>query len=274
MISIASSTSIIYFVPRYAGYLLCFGFIYYSKAERRTPDIAWVSFSNKAYGRTLQRIEEQAKLMNVFTSLYALTETDLEPDFWLKHQKFMKTSRGFGYWIWKPQILIQTMEKSPELSYILYTDAGCTLNLEGIPRLNEYISLLNASNRFALGFQILHAESTWTKADVMHLLNYTTVVDKRSMQVCSTTVLFVNCHQSREFVRKWKFYMESDYHNIDDSPSKIINSKPFSEHRHDQSIFSIMMKQHDQLIIPDETYWDPLWSEYKRYPIHATRIRG
>ena len=49
--------------------------------------------------------------------------------------------------------------------------------------------------------------------------------------------------------------------------------KNFKFHRHDQSIFSLIRKKFNPLIIKDETYFDDFNSiEAKKFPFHATRI--
>jgi len=57
-------------------------------------------------------------------------------------------------------------------------------------------------------------------------------------------VLFLVCQETRDFVNEW-YNVGCDYHNIDDSPSIIKNLDSFIEHRHDQSIFSLLTKKYD-----------------------------
>jgi hypothetical protein len=53
-------------------------------------------------------------------------------------------------------------------------------------------------------------------------------------------------------VYKW-YEVGTNYHLIDDSPSKLPNDSRFEEHRHDQSIFSILRRQHGSDIMYDQT---------------------
>ena len=64
------------------------------------------------------------------------------------------------------------------------------------------------------------------------------------------TILFLVCKETRLFVNEW-YEISSDYHNIDDSVSVTPNFGCFREHRHDQSIFSLLTKKHN---IFSETY--------------------
>jgi hypothetical protein len=56
--------------------------------------------------------------------------------------------------------------------------------------------------------------------------------------------MFLICDKTRDFVNKW-YEIACDYHNIDDSPSINKNLHCFREHRHDQSIFSLLTKKYN-----------------------------
>jgi len=58
-----------------------------------------------------------------------------------------------------------------------------------------------------------------------------------------------------------------NYHLLNDEPSISKNYEEFIEHRHDQSIFSIIRKKFNTYYIEDETY--PIG--IKEFPIWATR---
>ena len=60
-----------------------------------------------------------------------------------------------------------------------------------------------------------------------------------------------------------------------ESISIIPNDSGFIDHRHDQSLFSLLRKKYGTISIPDETYSEN-WSDsnIKNKPIHATRKSG
>ena len=57
-------------------------------------------------------------------------------------------------------------------------------------------------------------------------------------------LLFKICNKTRDLVNQW-YELCCDYHNIDDSPSITKNLDCFKEHRHDQSIFSLLTKKYN-----------------------------
>ena len=58
---------------------------------------------------------------------------------------------------------------------------------------------------------------------------------------------------------------------IDDSPSSTPNALDFKENRHDQSVFSILMKLNKAQIYPITHIWSYTWFFMGYYPIWAKR---
>ena len=56
---------------------------------------------------------------------------------------------------------------------------------------------------------------------------------------------------------------------------KIVSNDPeFIDHRHDQSLFSLLRKKYGTILIPDETWYPDFRNpQVLNYPILATRIR-
>jgi hypothetical protein len=88
------------------------------------------------------------------------------------------------------------------------------------------------------------SEKKYNKMDLIEKLymNKDVYLNKTMRQ--AGAVLFLMCDKVREFVNEW-YELGCDYHNIDDSPSIIKNFDCFKEHRHDQSIFSLLIKKNN-----------------------------
>lgn len=233
-----------------------------------------VNFKN-----ALRTIENEAKNLNIFDKIYIYNETKLDNSFLEKHLSFMKSNRrGFGYWIWKPQVIKQTFATLKDGDTIVYADSGCRLNKSGLNRLLEYKSLCENSEsknvsfplsyRFNLdGSKSSHFEKLWTKGDVYNMFD---LKDKEPAQLVGGIFLITKCDKTVEMVDKWLSLAEN-YHNIDDSPSVIPNNPGFKEHRHDQSLWSVIRKHYGtEMLEVDETYYTNFDKNMDK-PIHAIR---
>lgn len=236
--------------------------------------IFFTTFADTRLRRTQQRIYQEAMSMNVFQQCFLWDETKLSSEFINQFWPYFSSQpRGFGYYVWKPYIIEKTLEQIPENSYLFYIDVGCVVNTNGQKRLLEYISLLESSGKSVLGFQLTHKEKTWTKMDLLERMNYTFPEQMDTFQCLSGIILFKNTPEGRDFVRKWRTIMEENTHWRDDAPSIAPNDPTFQEHRHDQSVFSILLKQYGGVILDDETWWPDIWDQCTHYPFHARRLK-
>lgn len=237
-----------------------------------------VSFCDRKYIKTLNRLKFQAHQMGVFDHVCCYDETILDSDFIEKYKYRLQTSpRGFGYWVWKPYVILKTLEKMEENDILVWVDGGCTLNPNGIKRLHEYFDIIQKSPFGILGFQIGVIEKQWSKMDLLKELE----VDQdenilNSQQVISGAFFLRKCEHTMKIMNKWNEIIQMQ-HLIDDSPSIAPNVENFAMHRHDQSVFSILMKKYGSELIGDETYFKQCHPESTtdgtNFPVWATRIK-
>ena len=231
------------------------------------------------YGGALQRCEKQAKEFGIFSDVYSVDENDLMKNFssfWESHKDFMLGNRrGFGYWIWKSYLISELLENIPEDSIIFYMDSGCQLNPKGMNRFKEYCDYTMEYG--GLVFNLNLPELQWTKSDTYHRVFGKLSDDVTEMQHVGGINFFKNTPKTLKFVKEWQqICCEDNYHYIDDAPSTKQNHDMFKEHRHDQSVFSLLIKKYGNFcVVDDETYWSPNWNiDGKDYPIWAERNSG
>lgn len=251
------------------------------------------SFANSRYVSALDRLQHQINRIKFFDHSFLYSESDLSDDFRLTNKHYLKeNSRGFGYWIWKPYIILDTLSKMNDGDCLLYIDAGCHINAKGTKRLSRYFDILESSESGIIGFQLGYhefcagffrrhvsksnyfKERNWTKGD---LLDYFGVRDNLSIvdtpQVLSGIILIRKSKSTVEFVQNWAKVYKENFHLIDDSVSLSPNLDGFIENRHDQSVFSILCKQGDvSLFSTDEVEGEE--SIVRDFPILALRDIG
>lgn len=237
----------------------------------------FLSFGNRDYYTALDRIKAQAKQFNIFDFIFIFNDKELEnfENFWKTHQYFiLENPKGHGYWLWKPFLVLKTLEKMDENDILVYADAGCNLNIHGKERLGEYFVIAEESKFGILSFQMGgNLEKSWTKMDLIKFLDCSQQ-ELNSGQLIATAFVLRKCFHSVELVRKW-FETSCLYHYLDDSKSKSQNDVSFHEHRHDQSIFSILRKKYGTEILQDETWFHPDWiNDGRNYPIWGTRSKN
>lgn len=194
------------------------------------------------------RIINQAKNVNIFDKIKLYTDKDLKKDniFWQKHGTFIENNtRGYGYMLWKPYIIKQTMGDMNDGDMLLYLDCGCEINvLQRQDILNHFEYL---KNDYIIGTSVpatIGLERHYNKMDL--LLHMDMLYDKylNTLQRQSGVLMFLVCDKTRNIVNEW-YNIGCNYHLIDDSESIHTNLESNREHRHDQSIFSLLTKKYN-----------------------------
>jgi hypothetical protein len=211
-------------------------------------NIKFITFSDEKIYKS-KRIMRQAKNSCFFKELKNLSINNLDSDFYQKHINFInKNKRGFGYWIWKPQIILQNILQLDEGDILVYCDSGFTIQ-NNSKRVIEYYNMLINSKSGILSFNINFIEKEWNKSDLIKILDPNKIhIDDN--QICSGVFMIKKCQNSMNMILEWS-RLSQIYHCLDDSPSFIPNEVGFQEHRHDQSIFSLLCKNYNAIICSD-----------------------
>lgn len=227
--------------------------------------------SGKSFEKSLERIKEQAINMHIFKEVFAFNENDLKqiPEFWDKNKAFIESNpRGYGYWLWKPFLIKYILKRLNPEDILLYSDCGSTLKQTGIGKLLIYfINAANTKNGI-LGFELSYPEKEYTKMDIFRKLNAIYLIN--TPQISATNIIICKKPDTEKIIQKWYDICISDnYHYIDDTQSLLPNADNFVENRHDQSIYSIVLKLYGGYhLLGEETEINE-----DEYPIWDSRIR-
>lgn len=231
--------------------------------------IYFLSFANETFARALGRISQEARDSGIFKDVFAMEPKDLSPDFVASHASLLRHKRGYGYGCWKFHIILETFKKIPEGAWVFYIDAGCTLIKDRAQRAIDEIKDADAAGKDIIVYQMPgHLERKWTKASLFKHLG---VLDDPAItntgQYLSGIVRVKNTHFSRDIFGYMLELSGTHPEFFDDSHSSITNYPEFSEHRHNQSVVSILCKIHAghvHSIGQDETYNGPAFVQATR----------
>jgi hypothetical protein len=200
----------------------------------------------------------------------------LSSRWYVNHIDFIKENpRGFGYWIWKPFIIFEYLKKMPPNDILIYADAGYEIDPTGLEHLMKYLKLVHQYG--ILGFEIDHQNHRWCKADVLEYFGLIKNLDfLNAKQREAGLLLFCATPLNIGFLSAWsELVVAQNYHLVDDSTSMISEGKSFIEHRHDQSIFTILTALFKiGHFMPIDHYHPELWKrgQYKKgIPFHSFR---
>jgi len=191
------------------------------------------------------RLKNQAISTGWFDDVFAFDNSDI-----CSNNRNMNTS-GAGFGWWKPKIIKMVFDKIDDDDIVLYLDAGFSLNKNEIADVNflKYVSNCNNGVGF-LGFQLGDdvLERQWTKRDLFKFLDCDIPKYTDTPQMASGAF----------FVKKNKFgiklidefeYLSGIEHLINEYSSYYENYDEYINHRHNQSLLSLLIKRRLPILI-------------------------
>ena len=228
------------------------------------------------YSISAKQIEKSAAKTGLFKKIFIYTPQKLDQEFKKEYSNILSEQRGGGYWIWKHQIISQTLDLINENDLIIYTDAGSTFNNLGVRRLLEYIEQLNDSEfgNFRIEGKDEHIEEKYTSNQLLTHFNISkNKTIRKSVQLMGGHLIFKKNTHTRNFIQSFRNVISEDINLITDFySSNQIDS--FIENRHDQSIMSLISKTSGCESIPNETYFEEGSNKQYLYPFLSTRNYG
>ena len=125
-----------------------------------------------------------------------------------------------------------------------------------------------------ISFQMVHLEKNWSIKEIFNHFNIDPNGEiANTGQVLSGIIIIKKNSTSIKLLDLWN---ETLYNNpllFTDIYNKIQNEY-FNDNRHDQSVFSIIQKMYNTILLNDETYFTPFGNEESlKYPFWATRYK-
>jgi len=196
----------------------------------------FITYGDEKYEKSKLRIVKQAESLNLFDKIIAYNPTVLTQR--TKESSIMRISRGGGLWIWKPDIIYQTLETMSDGDYLFYCDAGCTLQKS--KEWNKYFSILSDYDICAL--KIFNKNINWTRKEIIDFFckcngNW---LHKRQ---CCATIIIIKSDFTMKFVKEWLDTMIMHPEFVEDVKEEQMKKQlpEFIENRHDQSVYSALI---------------------------------
>jgi hypothetical protein len=189
------------------------------------------------------RLRKEALQTGIFidASVYHLKRIrDEYPVFWKHHGNFLLTAkRGLGYFLWKPFLISSKLNEIAEDDFLVYADAGCEFVPGNRQELIDWLPTEAECDLSAIPLDSFHTNVRWTNSCCLLHLENTEEFLKQPM-FAATFMFLRNTSRSRHLATKWLGWsVYDDYCCLVDRQGDLERPE-FEEHRHDQSIFSLL----------------------------------
>ena len=202
-------------------------------------------YNDNTHKKYIYKLLKSVKMYGKNFKIIIFNKHYIDKNFFLKNKAILDCKRGGGYWLWKPYIINETLKKINNDDIIFYLDSTYYF-IENFTNLysdymknNDLLVWKNKPNNQPDYMKY------WCKMDVIRKYNMGYKVFKQNVEDCWAGALIIKKNEKTiNYIKEW-LDMSCIYEDITDSPSKFPNNSKFREHRHDQSLLSIVLHKYD-----------------------------
>ena len=244
-----------------------------------------LNYANTFFRESQEKNSATGRELGGFDRILSYGPDDIDPEFRQQHHKVLAQFRGNGYWLWKPYFILRTLSELADGDFLFYCDAGAYF----VAPIDPLIEVCLRDQQDVIPFDNRLLEKTWTKRDAFVLLDCDRPDITDSTQRLASFMLLRKSTFTMQFVREWLAAAEdprllTDQRNTCGQP----NYREFTDHRHDQSLFSLLTKKHglaayrnpsqnalrSQDLFPNSPYGQIIEHTRKKHlPLHLKLIR-
>lgn len=243
-----------------------------------------MTYGDDNFSGSKKRLIKEAKKTNLFKRVETYGPESLDEDFRSEFKEILSQPKIAGYGLWRPYIIKKELNKTKPNDFLIYLDAGCTINQKGKKRFFEYIDILNNSSYGIISFQMtgkknfgsLHVERNWTIKEIFDYFEVSLESEiALSGQYLDGILIMKNNDHLKKIIDLWLDCVFNNAKMFTDCYNAM-QFEYFKGNRHEQSVFSLIRKIHGSVVIDsNETYVKPFGCEESlKYPFWATRIRN
>ena len=202
-------------------------------------------YNDNTHNHFLSDLLESVKKYGKDFEIIVFNKNDMDNEFVLNNKNILELDRGGGYWLWKPYIINETLKKINENDIVFYLDSKYYF-MEDFTELylnymenNDLLVWKNKPNN-----PIWHMKN-WCKMDVILKYDMSKKIFDENAEECWGGALVIKKNEHTiKYMKEW-LDMCCIYEDITDAPSKVENSGLFCEHRHDQTLLSIILYKYN-----------------------------
>jgi hypothetical protein len=201
----------------------------------------FVTYADEKYAIYQKALKDKAS--TIFDKVFSFNRDWLvKTDFYKENSKILDQSRGGGYWIWKPYVILESFKELDYGDIIFYTDAGDTFKTEITLFLKKYFTL-TSNDSILTAFS--NIQKDFTKRDCFILMKCDESKYHNANQLEAGNLAFKKTDRIISVLEEWLKFCKNE-HIVTDIPCIHGKNFPtFRDHRHDQSILTNLAIKHN-----------------------------
>lgn len=181
-----------------------------------------------------------AKYVGGFDRVSGFSLKDIDPVFFSANKDILNQKRGAGYWLWKPYFIKKILSEISEGDYLFYSDSGAFF----LKKIDVLIKALEKEGQDIMGFELPLIEKQWTKKELFLNMDCNSCFYSETNQILASFILIKKTSLSVKFFDEFLELSCNKLNLTDEYNDQVKQDECFVEHRHDQSIFSLLYKSY------------------------------
>jgi len=169
----------------------------------------------------------------------------LDPQFVKQYASILNQKIGAGYWLWKPWIILKTLETIPENEILIYADSGLIFR-------NPITPLIELANQHDIILFEYDPKKYWgkpiniTKREIFIELDCDTEKCHTGSHVWAGLLVLRNTKKSRDFIKNWLNTCCNEKLLTDVFDPHVQQHAAFFVHYHDESILNTLYNKNPE----------------------------
>ena len=215
-----------------------------------------ITFGSKNYENSINSLIKSSQ--DFFDHHHVFSPEDIDNDFFEKHKSILSQPRGAGYWLWKPYFIKKVIESVEDNDIIFYVDAGNifihdpTFLYENLKK-NNGIILFDNRDGMVNGGQAQNFISC--KKDSFVLMKCDSDKYIYGPHLNASYQIYQKNKKSLKFINEYFNFCKIE-NIITDTPNEHGPNYPgYYDHRHDQSVLSLLAIKNNINPLIDPSEW-------------------
>jgi len=196
--------------------------------------------NNHAFKRGQKFALEKAKLAGGFDDIVGYGREEIDAQFYEDNKSILEQAKGGGYWLWKPYFINKRLSEIEDGDYLFYGDAG-SFFLKSVDILIEELEKVGQD---IMVFESPYLELQWTKRELFKAMECDEDFYKNSNQLMGGFQLIKKTPFTVKFYKELLQYSCNEINLTDRNSPCVDQDESYIEHRHDQSILSLLYKKY------------------------------
>ncbi|MCD8328852.1 MAG: hypothetical protein LUC25_07155 [Ruminococcus sp.] len=220
-----------------------------------TPRKVLINYANEAFRKAQKANTWTSKHIAGFDEVIEYGPDDVDEEFRNKYKDIFAYKRGNGLWLWKPYLILKTLNKMQDGDILVYLDSGAFWCRSA----NPIFEVLNKEDIYVVSNPLV--EKQFTKKRTFEIMDCFDDKYTESSQIQASIIGLKKSRRSVELMNKFLSYCC----DVDNIASDIIGEGidvTFVAHREDQSILSLLVKKENIKSHKDPTQYGVLPEKY------------